>query len=135
MNGVCYRYDRHPWLQNQWEFVLSHFGVSGSWIRHAPADFRSYHKSRKIKTADDLPKGDLVVLAHPEGRVYRGEVSLADFEHPKKAIYFFGGDDEINDDLGQRKPDALVFIPAVNYEMYSFVAAAITLYDRIAKGD
>ena len=133
MFSVCYRYDRHSWLQNQWEFVLSHFDVPLSWIRRAPDDFNSYHKSERIETANDLPRSPLVVLAHPEGRVYKGTVALDQFEHPHNAIYFFGGDDEINNDLGKRKPDHLVYIPATHYEMYSYVAAAITLYDRLVK--
>lgn len=136
MFGVCFRYDRHGWIQNQWEFVLSHFVPDDVWVRGAPDDWKSYHKPVHIETAKELPKErPLIVLAHPQGRYVQGVESLGIFEHPKDAIYLFGGDDVLlteEDDLG-RKPDAIVYIPVKKYEMYSFVAAAITLYDRLVK--
>ena len=55
---------------------------------------------------------------------------------PEDAIYLFGGS-HVNlsdeDDLGGRIPDALVYIPSVQHEMYAYAAGYITLYDRYVK--
>ena len=71
-----------------------------------------------------------------DGRYVQGVTPLADFEHPADAIYLFGGDNaNLNDedDLGGRVPDAIVYIPTAEANMYSWVAAACVFYDRAVK--
>lgn len=138
MLGVCFRREQRPWLQDQWSFVFSNFGIAEIWERgFADDDLRIYQPVKAIATAAELPKRrPVVVLAHQEGRYIQGTESLVAFEHPKNAVYLFGGSqanltDE--DDLGGRKPSALVYIPSVKHEMYGPAAAYITLYDRLVK--
>ena len=137
--GVCYRYDNRLDIMNQWEFVLSNFGLmSGEvWVRGAPAEFESYLKAVHIDKADEIP-GDrpLVLLAHTESKV-PGLISLVDYVHPVNAIYVFGADNVVfteEDDIGTKTLDAKVYIPTAQYECYAHIAAAMTFYDRMAKG-
>ena len=138
--GVCYRYDHRSEIQNQWEFVLSNYGllISDVWVRGAPENWESYLEAPKIELADSLPVGrSLVLMAHQEARDLPGLVSLETYVHPSDAIYIFGADNVILtqvDDLGERNLTDRVFIPTIQHEMYSYVAAAITFYDRMAKG-
>lgn len=137
MFGVCFRCENRPWIQDQWSWVFSNFGVSEIWERGTVAgDAKIYQPVTEIETAASLPNRPLVVLAHPEGRYVKGTESLVDFVHPDDAIYLFGASmanlsDE--DDLGGRVPDHTIFIPSVEYEMYSFAAGYLTLYDRFVK--
>lgn len=139
MFGVCYRYDLRSDIQDQWEHVLSNFGLTTDrvWVRGAPEDWQSYLKAPKIDTLADIAgTRPIVVLQHPEAREFPGTVSLVDYVHPADAIYVFGADNVIlteGDDLGGRAVAARVFIPTVALESYSFVAAAMTLYDRFVK--
>ena len=137
MAGICFRREPKGWMQDQWSFVFSNFGVAEIWERgFVPDDLKIYQPVVPIVTAAELPGRPLVVLAHPEGRYIQGTESLVTFDHPEDAIYLFGGSqanvtDE--DDLGGRNPDAFVYIPSVKHEMYAFSAAYITLYDRMVK--
>lgn len=135
MFGVCYRHDHNGEIMNQWEYILSNFNVENCWIRNAPTDFVSFHKPTQIQSADELPDAPLVVLSHPEGRNYKGVVSIVDFKHPPDAIYLFGADHIImsDDDIGEREIHSVVYVPSGQYEMYSYVAASIVLYDRLIK--
>lgn len=137
--GICWRYDNRPEIQNQWEFVLSNFGVTAdrAWVRGAPPDWRSYLDAPKIEKVDEIA-GDrsFVLLAHPEAKL-PGLISLVNFVHPADAVYIFGADNVIltaKDDLGSAVLEDRVYIPTVQHESYSYVAAAMTLYDRLAKG-
>lgn len=138
MLGVCFRRETKGWLQDQWSVVFSNFGVTDIWERgFADDDLKIYQPVKAADTAADLPKSrPVVVLAHQEGRYIQGTQSLVGFKHPKNAIYLFGGS-HVNltdeDDLGGRKPTALVYIPSVIHEMYGHAAAYIALYDRMVK--
>lgn len=139
MFGICYRYDLRSDIQDQWEHVLSNFGltVDRVWVRGAPADWESYLKAPKVETTADIAGVQpLIVLQHPEARQLPGTESLIDFVHPADAIYVFGADN-VNltdaDDIGGRAVAVRVYIPTLSLESYSFVAAAITLYDRLVK--
>lgn len=70
----------------------------------------------------------------PKNAVYvPGTISIHDFEHPDECCYLFGSDSAhlSIDQLGGREPDHAVYIPVdTNDTMYSFMAGAITLYDR-----
>lgn len=138
MIGICFRRENSGFLQDQWSFVFSNFGVTEIWERSGGSgDLEIYQPTVDIDTAIDLPaKRPMVVLAHQEGKYIQGVDSLVDFAHPEDAIYLFGGSranlsDE--EDLGGRAPDHLLYIPSVRYEMYGHAAGYITLYDRLVK--
>ncbi len=136
--GVCFKSEHGGWMQDQWSWVFSNFGITEIWERgFASTDSKIHQPTIRIDTASELPAGrPLVVLAPPDGRYIKGTESLADFQHPENAIYLFGGShnnvsDE--DDLGGRVPAALVFIPMIEHECFGHSAAYMTLWDRYVK--
>ncbi len=137
--GICWRYDNRPDIQNQWEFIFSNFGVTAdrAWIRGAPDGFESYLNVPRIEKADEIASpGPFILLAHLEAKI-PGLTSLVDFVHPADAIYVFGADNVVltmADDMGTAEFADKIYIPSVKHESYSYVAAAMTLYDRLAKG-
>ncbi len=126
-------------MQDQWSWVFSNFGITDIWERgwQGSTDADIYQPVIRIDTAAELPaERPLVVLAHPDSQYIKGNQSLVDFVHPADAIYLFGssyGNLSDEDDLGGRKPDALVYIPTVEHECYAHSAAYITLWDRYIK--
>lgn len=141
MLGVCFKSEHRGWMQDQWSWVFSNFGITDIWERGAVhngsrgKDGSIYQPTIKIDTAAELPDVSLVVLAPPMGKFVQGTEALDDFVHPEDAIYLFGGaqDNLSDDDLGGRTPDALVYIPLVELECYSHSAAYMTLWDRRQK--
>lgn len=140
--GVCFKSEHRGWKQDQWSWVFSNFGITEIWERGADHDGERgkdgsiYQPTIKIDTAAELPERPLIVLAPVEGRYIQGDQSLADFVHPEDAVYLFGATQaNLNneDDLGDRVPDALVYIPTVKLECYSHSAAYMTLWDRYVK--
>jgi len=143
MVGVCFLSEHRGWMQDQWSWVFSNFGVSDIWERQSDhdgvrgKDGSIYQPTIKVDTAADLPRDrPLVVLQPPDGRFIKGETSLKDFVHPADAIYFFGGSHAVlsDDDMGGRIPEHLVYIPTVKLECHSFSAAYMVLWDRYVKG-
>jgi hypothetical protein len=132
---LCFSREK-TWEQDQWSYVFSNFLVSDIWERGAvDDDFKIYQPTIPVQCADELPRDrPLVLMAHPEGRYFQGIESLINFEHPDNAIYFFGAShlNVSDEDFGDRLPDYSVYIPT-KLEMYSHVAAAVTLYDRLVK--
>lgn len=142
MLGVSFQSEHRGWMQDQWSWVFSNFGITDIWESHSDHDGERgkdgsiYQPTIKISSADELPKDiPLVVIQPINGRFIKGTVSLKDFEHPEDAIYMFGGSHSMmhHDDFGDRVADHLVYIPTVKLEMYSFAAAYITLWDRFVK--
>lgn len=144
MIGVCFQSEHRGWMQDQWSWVFSNFGITDIWERGSDHDGSRgkdgsvYQTTIKIDTAAELPDVPLVVIQPPDGRFIRGKQSLRDFLHPENAIYLFGGSQSVlsDEDLGGRIPEALVYIPTVKYEAYSHTAAYMTLWDRyVQRGD
>ena len=136
--GVCFQSENRGWMQDQWSWVFSNFGITEIWERgcSGSAEEKIYQEVISCDTADDLPLDrPLIVLAPIDGQYIKGEKSLVDFKHPSDAIYLFGGTfaNLSKDDLGSRDPDALIYIPTIKHEMYGHSAAYITLYDRLVK--
>ena len=121
-------------MQDQWSYVFSNFSVSEIWeIGFKKDDLKIYQTTIPINNTEELPDRPIVILAHQDGRYIKGEQSLVTFNHPEDAIYIFGGS---HSNLTSNREADLVFIPSSRYEMYSFAAANITLYDRyIKRGD
>ena len=141
--GICFKSEHRGWMQDQWSWVFSNFGVTEIWERDADhqggrgKDGSIYQPTIKIDTAAELPiDRPLVILAPPAGQFIQGSDPLNTFVHPEDAIYLFGGtQDNLNDedDLGGRLPDSIIFIPFVKHECYSHSAAYMTLWDRFCK--
>jgi hypothetical protein len=136
--GVCFKSEQRGWMQDQWSWVFSNFGITDIWERDrlASRDAAIYQESVAVDTAADLPLDrPLVIITPISARHLPGNLSLLDYKHPDDAIYFFGGSFDVlgDDDLGARKPDALVYIPTVNHELFSHTSAYVTLWDRYVK--
>lgn len=139
MFDICMHYVRDDFLQNQWDYVLSHWLCETLYCVAKEFDYTSnvFKNAKLIKDCSYLPKNKKKVLVQPEnGRYVSGEKSLYDFKHPKDCIYIFGSDNGyLNEDtLKNVKLTTSVYIPTeTHYDMYSPVAAAIVLYDRFCK--
>lgn len=134
--GVCFQREAKAWMQDQWSFCFSNFGIVEIWERGwCAGDSEIYQDVIPVSTADELPDRPLVVLAPQDGRYFKGTQSLGRFNHPDGAIYMFGGSHQnlTPEELGSRTPDHIVFIPTVEYEMYSHAAGYLVLYDRMVK--
>ena len=133
MFGVCIPHpQREIWL-NQWGYLFAHFAPDCIWVLNAPDDARYYSTVNRIATLAELPESPLILLAAPSSQYVRGDKSLMDFAHPTDAIYLFGSDNANFSDehFIDRSPDHKVYIPTESDdEMYSWVAAAVTFYDR-----
>lgn len=141
MLGVCFVPPSSDHDVNHWSYVLTHFVPDAVYlwqdVKKLSSAYPLYVRSTHIHTAEELPSSSpLVLLAPKNGRYVQGQVSLHDFEHPLNAIYLFGSDHHhmSSDFLGARAPEHTVYIPTdAHAEMYSHVAAAITLFDRKRK--
>lgn len=139
MLGVCFRSEHRGWMQDQWSWVFSNFGITNIYGRGfgEGTDEDIYQSMIEVDTAADLPsEPELVVIQPPDAQFIAGENPLQDFVHPDNAIYVFGGSQanmSDEDDLGGRTPDHLIYIPTQQYEMYGHATAYITLWDRYVK--
>lgn len=135
---------------DQWMYVLSHWNPETWYViydpeRHTPNIQDQHRNIVYIRSANDLPADHETVLLQPlVAPRYAGVTNLETFTHPTNAIYIFGWDHEHlnppNDpegsELGSRVPDHRVYIPNDQvFDMYSFVAGAVTLYDRKVKSN
>jgi len=122
---------------NQWDYVLSNFGVSTEnvWYRGSISGYNGRYQQVTDTLQQVCEEVPLVVVQPKDGLHIQGTESLVTFTHPEEALYVFGSNhahlvpEEV---LGSRLPDYCVYIP-VEYEMYSWVAAAVVLYDRQVK--
>lgn len=138
---VCFTHDPEENSQMQWDYILLNFKPDKLYIitnEKLEFNHRSPRsKAIQIKNIKELPKDTpLVVLAPQFAEHIKGETSLVDFKHPKDAIYFFGPDvgHLTKEYFSDRKPDHLVYIPVdTDDQMFSFMAAAVVLWDRRIK--
>jgi hypothetical protein len=102
--------------ENQWEYALSAF----------PPD-----QVVDLEAPTIAPR---LVLAPRAGRYVRGVIDLADVVHPEDATYVFGPDWAHLTVEDTREGDQMVYIPTASpHEMYSWVAYAVTMWDRHLK--
>ena len=120
--------------EQQWSYLLSNFSPRTLYtIGELDPRVRPFSGHVAIQNAEEIPV-ELVVLAPYHGRYIKGTESLADFSHPTECCYLFGSDNVplSEDQMGSRQPEHCIFIPtATKDDMYSFVAGAVTLWDRI----
>lgn len=138
--GICYAYTSNGYYRTQWLCNVTGFAPSAAYERGLTPDVPNPEGVIAVNTAADLPRdAELVVLSPQTARVIVPTISLDDFEHPERAIYFFGADTIFlsDDDFGGRAPDHVVYVPVAsareNDEIYSFVVGAIVLCDRVLR--
>lgn len=139
--GICYAHPPNGYYRTQWLCNVTAFKPDAAYERGLPPETPNPYGITFCSTADDLPRdAELVVLSPETARIVRPTVSLPDFTHPTRALYFFGADTIFlsGDDLGRRTPDTVVSVPVQSEqerdELYSFVIGAIVLYDRMVRG-
>lgn len=135
MLGVCLNASGGEEFHHQWDYVLLNWQPDRVWVVGELWKSRALKNAGSIEVIDELPDHyDKVIAAHSDGRYLQGNTPLVEFEHPADCIYIFGPDD------GYLRPDEIdlsrildtVYIPTPNNpEMFSFVAAAIMLNDRV----
>lgn len=122
--------------EQQWSYLLSHFKPRNIYvIGELDRRVRPFTTYQRVETAEDVP-GTLVLMTPENGYYWKGETPLPEFIHPAECCYMFGADNlhMSVDQLGTRVPDHTVFIPTDTKDtMYSFMAGAITLYDRACR--
>lgn len=134
MLGVCHCSETKTWLQDQWSFLYSNFGLKLPYIWQIGGESDVYQKPEIINDASGLPDVALVVLAPEQGKYIQGIESLITFEHPQNCVYIFGGShSNLSEEELAGRAYRSVFIPTVEHEMYAHAAAYITLYDRLVK--
>jgi hypothetical protein len=139
MLGVCFRVEGRGWIQDQWSWLFSNYGVTDIWERGTTADSDTniYQNVISVKDASELPTERPVIVISPvDARYINPSRPLDLFDHPEDAIYLFGATHNVlndEDDLGGRVPDDIIYIPTVKHEMFSHTAGYIVLHDRYVK--
>ena len=137
--GICYAYSGNAYHRTQWLCNVTGFAPSAAYEHGLPADVPNPESVIRCSGPEDLPDDcDLVVLSPRTARLVSPTIELPDFEHPQRALYFFGADTRFlsPEDYG-RTPNAVVHVPTASDreadELYSFVVGAIVLADRQAR--
>lgn len=119
---------------NDWNYVIRHFNPENVYVLGVNEDIKIPVTSHQISSLKELPTDHKLVLMAPEvGRVISGKESLFNFTHPTRAIYLFGLNNSYvaEDTLKDVTIDSSIFIKTeTDDQMHSYVAAAITIYDR-----
>lgn len=137
MLGVCFVSPRNDEWRDQWDYVLSHWQPDRVWVVGQLWKSNSLLNAGIVDTIDELPDIAPKYITAPDiGRYIQGETSLAQFEHPDDCIYIFGPDDNYlrPDEIDMTRIAGTIHISVPgNPDMYSFVSAAVVLYDRALK--
>lgn len=136
MVSVCIVNLSDEYTQGHWNQVLDNFKPDQIYVLgDKPWYTTCMTHAIHIDSTDDLPDLSIIAMAPRHGREIKGEISLIEFQHPKEAVYLFGPDKRYLTKplLGNRIIDYKVFIPPDYRDLYSWMAAAITLYDIEAK--
>jgi len=136
VTAVCIVNLNDEYTQGHWNQILDNFKPDQVYVLgDKPWIHLTMTHAIHIKSTDDLPNIPIVAMAPRLAREIKGEISLATFKHPKEAVYLFGPDrHQLSAPLlGDRTIDYKVFIPPDYRDLYSWMAAAITLYDLEVK--
>jgi len=120
--------------ENEWDYVLSNFQCDSVYVAGEYACTNNILRDApRVETFDDLPAGEIVLLAPDSSRNFVPTVDLPDFTHPENAIYVFGPNNlHLSDeDIGSRPPDHVVRIPTdTKDEMFAHAAYVAVMWDR-----
>jgi hypothetical protein len=130
--------DREPEWYNQWGYVLSHWKPEFLYLigEEINVAYKPFRQGILVQSAEEINHGPLVLLQPQVAKITLPNESLVPFVHPASCVYMFGADrqDFSSVFLGNRQPDNIVYIPTEgDMEMYSWVAGAVTMYDRLLK--
>ena len=138
MEAVCIILPDDRKYQKLWDYALMHFRPVSIYIiggDEKDLGRKAMRGAISINAAGELPNDIPLILMSPKNaRNYPGTLPLTKFNHPDKAIYMFGPDDNhvCDDHMGSRTPDVGVFIPTeTDDQMYAHVAYNITAWDLI----
>ena len=132
MVSVCLAAPASEFEQNQWDYVLSSFRADAVYVLGPQGVYPAFHglNAKYVESCECL--GNVVVMSPEEGMNVQGEVSLEDFEHPFECTYLFGSDHSHLEAVPQ-DVIAKVYIPVQHTELYSWIAYAVTMWDRKVK--
>lgn len=139
MYGVALANTGNSVFQNQWSYILENFAPDQVYLiggKHVGLNKdRPFKDAQVITSAEDI-KGETVLVSPYNARYIPGELNLVNFLHPKDCTYIFGPDNAHLSavEMGDARPDHSVFIDSARgTELYSFVAAGITLWHRTSQ--
>lgn len=138
--GICFAYDKNGYYRTQWLNMVTCFRPDFAYERGLDEVTPNHHGLLACNSIDDIDPGLELVVMSPlaTAREVIPSTSLADFEHPRNACYYFGADFVwlSETELGERSR-TVVYVPnqspAPADELYSFVVAAIVLHDRMTR--
>ena len=132
--SVCLILPTDSLYENQWAYVLRNFKPDQVFLLggNEGAQREVFQSATVIDSLFELPDVPRVVMAAEDGRHVKGNIPLSEFSHPEDAIYIFGPDERnLNIDTDG---DSLVYVDTDgSYEMYSWVAYAVAMWDRRSK--
>ncbi len=121
---------------DQWSYVLSHWKPRRVYlIGDADRRLKPFRNVIEIESANGLPDLPLVVMQPESSRYIKPTLMISEFIHPNEVIYLFGSDHLhlTEDHIGGREAQ-IVAIPTDSHdEMYSWIACAVTLFDRASR--
>jgi len=141
MYSIClFLETQQPEWHNQWSYILNHFSPQNLYIVGNEDDIQrgyiSFANAIQINHLSELPDTSLVLMQPVTAQHIIPDTNLIQFIHPDSCTYIFGAD---NSFMAQMCIDTCtidhkVYIPTDNeLEMYSWIAGALTLYDRKVK--
>lgn len=139
MFDICLAFSSGAQWEQQWSFILSHWKPERLYILGGKVDEKviPFRDAIYVNSAEELPEDQPLILMQPkEAYKIPGVTNLVMFKHPETCTYMFGSDNHhlTEDQLGARKPEDIVYIPTDTIDnMYSYMAGAVTLYDRKLK--
>lgn len=124
--------------ENQWAYVLQHFTPRTLYTfpGHGGQTTTPFQGAVEVASVAAIPSS--VVLFSPQNaNAYPGETSVSLFIHPIDCCYLFGADNDhqLAAHMNGATLAAKVYIPTDTTDhMWSWVAAAVAIFDRRCKG-
>ena len=128
--GVVIRID-HAVDSEGWLHALRAFGVTE--VYELPGVGTPLPASIKLERLQDVRNyhaADIVIVQNRDGDFFQGSTDIRDFEHPREAIYVFGGSQTRLSlaDLEGINPTDSIYLPVG--DLFPSQAGAIVLWDR-----
>ena len=136
---ACYVDAGEP--DNQWAHVVGQFLPREIFTFMGHGESKPFKSAKSFQRASELP-GPVVLVSPPAPtnagnappRFVPGVEPLADFLHPASCTYLFGPDHAMLGAALDIEPAHRVFVEYPgDLQMFSWVAAAVVLYDRRVK--
>lgn len=136
MIRLCFEQQTDMGCKTQWHHVLNNFQPDEVCIVGSQQEGKLiWPNATYLNSYSDLiPLGSLIIASPETGQSIPGTLNLKDFTHPEDATYVFGHDNLIlQASEFEGKTYSAVYVPTIEMEMWSWVAAAVILYDRLVK--